>query len=172
MKCRAKNLTVCTVFSLASLIVLSIACHGNNVNIRAAHPESEVKVTPAPSKNQSGTGNLNVEHSTKPGIQITDVPPRGAGPDRVETIAGTASGVNIAECKVVVYAGTNVWYVQPYIGSSDTSIEQDGTWHTDTHLGSKYAALLVKKTYKQPETTGKLPDIGGQVLAIATATPK
>jgi hypothetical protein len=110
--------------------------------------------------------------STKPGIQITEAPSKGAGPDKVETIAGTASGVKVTECKIVVFARTNVWYVQPYIDSSDTSINEDGTWRTDTHLGNQYAALLVKTSYKPPSKTGKLPDVGGPVLAIATATGK
>jgi hypothetical protein len=100
------------------------------------------------------------------------VPSKGAGPDRVETIAGTAGGVNIAECKVVVFAYTNTWYVQPYIGSSDIAIKENGTWQTDTHLGSQYAALLTKNSYKPPETTGKLPDVGREVLAIVIVSAK
>ena len=33
--------------------------------------------------------------NTKPEIQITEVPSRGAGQDRLERIAGTVRGVNI-----------------------------------------------------------------------------
>lgn len=108
----------------------------------------------------------------KPEIKITEVPPKGAGPTQVERIAGTVSGVNTKECKVVVFAHTDTWYVQPYIEGSDTEIRDSNTWHTDTHLGSEYAALLVKNSYKPPTTTGKLPEVGGQILAIVVVEGK
>jgi hypothetical protein len=108
----------------------------------------------------------------KPGIRITTVPPRGAGPDKMEVIAGTVEGVDFRQCKVVVYAHTDVWYVQPYAGSSDTSIGENGTWETDTHLGVEYAALLVRASYKPPSTTGSLPEVGASILAMAKVRAK
>lgn len=110
--------------------------------------------------------------SGKPGIKITDIPSRGAGPDAVERIAGTVSGVNTKECKVIIFAHTDTWYVQPYIASSDTTIADDGKWENDSHLGSEYAALLVKTSYKPPATTGVLPTTGGAVLAITIVKAK
>lgn len=110
--------------------------------------------------------------NTKPAIQITEVPPRGAGPDRLERIAGTVRGVNIKECKVIVFARTDTWYVQPYIEASDTEIKNSNTWQTDTHLGSEYAALLVSNSYKPPSTTGRLPEVGGPILAIVVVDAK
>lgn len=110
--------------------------------------------------------------SIKPEIQITEVPPKGAGPDRVERIAGTVSGVNTKECKVIVFAQTDTWYVQPYIETSDTEIKNSNTWQTDTHLGSQYAALLVNNSYKPPKTTGRLPEVGGPILAIVVVDAK
>jgi len=71
--------------------------------------------------------------------------------------SGKVDGVNAEDCKVVLFAGTNTWYVQPYMDSYDTPIKEGGTWRNDTHLGAQYAALLVKKSYKPPMTTGKLP---------------
>jgi hypothetical protein len=108
----------------------------------------------------------------KPSIQITDIPRKGAGPDETERIAGTVTGVSDQECKVVIFAHTNTWYVQPYIDSSDTPIGKDCKWDNDTHLGSEYAALLVKKSYKPPSATGILPEVGGSVLAVTRATAK
>jgi len=75
------------------------------------------------------------------------VPSRGAGPDTIEKIAGTVRGVNIKDCKVIILCRTDSWYVQPYAGSSDTAIADDGKWENETHLGSEYAALLVKSTF-------------------------
>jgi hypothetical protein len=108
-------------------------------------------------------------NEAEPRIQITEVPFKGAGPDELQRIGGTISGVKSTECKVVVFAHTDTWYVQPYIESSDTEIDENGTWRTDTHLGDRYAALLVKTSYKPPKTSGKLPAVRGEVLAVATA---
>ena len=164
--------------SVALLIVLSVACDNNNARNTApaqnqgvpansnGNTQSNVNTPTTNSSTNSGV------ESGQPAIQITEVPSRGAGPDLLETIAGTVRGVKPQDCKVVVFARTNTWYVQPYIDSSDTLINDDGTWRTDTHLGSEYAALLVKTSYKPPTTTGKLPVIGGPMLAVATANAR
>lgn len=170
MKYKRTSLSHRSVLSLATLVVFSIACQSSSSNSSVSQPGNTEK-TPAtsnsPSPKLSTPDRPAVNSSTKPGIQIKEVPSKGAGPDEVQTIAGTVSGVNASESKVVVFARTNKWYVQPYIDSSDTSINEDGTWKTDTHLGSQYAALLVKNSYKPPTTTGTLPSVGGAVLAIA-----
>src|SRR4051812_31399871 len=46
-------------------------------------------------------------------IEITQPPGRGGGPLERDTIAGVARGPDLAHCRVVVYALTNRWYVQP-----------------------------------------------------------
>jgi hypothetical protein len=104
--------------------------------------------------------------AARPSIRVTRIPPYGAGPDKMDTIAGQASGVDFQKHKVVIFAGTDEWYVQPYIGGSDTSIDPGGKWESDTHLGFRYAALLVKTSYKPPAKMGALPSVGGEVLAI------
>ena len=109
---------------------------------------------------------------TSPSITITLVPPSGAGESSWGTIAGNVQGVNVNECKVVIFAYGNTWYVQPWVASPYTEIDKDGNWETGTHLGFEYAALLVKDSYKPPATTSSLPKVGGDVLAIAKATPK
>ncbi|MFL6284976.1 MAG: hypothetical protein ACJ74Q_17675 [Pyrinomonadaceae bacterium] len=109
---------------------------------------------------------------TKPSIEITLVPPRGAGEERMERIAGSVSGVDAGKSKVVIFAHTDVWYVQPYTADPDTQIGEGGHWENDTHLGRDYAALLVKSAYKPPGTTGKLPPVAGDVLAIAQVQAK
>jgi hypothetical protein len=99
-------------------------------------------------------------------IKITTVPPRGEGPDKIDLIAGTVTGVNLRECKVVIFAKTNVWWVQPTAAEPYTSIEQGGKWEADIHLGYEYAALLVKTSYKASPTLDALPGASGNVLAI------
>jgi hypothetical protein len=152
------------LMGLMALTVLTVACwprDGGSNN----PPNSGGNYSPVPS---NSAGNP----STGPSITITDVPRKGAGPEALETIAGTVSGVNVNECKVVIFARTDTWYVQPYSDSSDTLIQADGTWQSDTHLGSEYAVLLVKNSYKPPTITGTLPAASGAVLAITRVAAK
>lgn len=109
---------------------------------------------------------------TNPSITITETPPAGAGADWLGTIAGKVQGINVKASKVVIFAYGDTWYVQPWADSPYTEIGSDGKWETDTHLGFKYAALLVKSSYRPPARTSRLPKVGGNVLAIALATPK
>ena len=181
-----KSTTILNKLSLLTLVVLillSFACDKNNSGNRSGSQNQPANaasattpantISTARSPDTSSSANSPTEtNAIGPSIQITEVPSKGAGPDALETIAGKVSGVKVKDCKVVIYARTNTWYVQPYIDSSDTAINDDGTWRNDTHLGSQYAALLVKASYKPSTTTGKLPAIGGPILAIATANAK
>lgn len=194
MKCQPEikgSLSTRSLVSLITVMVLSAACSNagsNNVALsqnnqttnarveRIATPNnqnnSQTDATDVANTNHQPSNNAGEKNATKPSIQITDVPSKGAGPEAMERIAGTVSGVNVKECKVVIFTHTDKWYVQPYIDSPDTPIRDDGTWDNDTHLGSEYAALLVKVSYKPPATTGTLPNVGGTVLAIARTTAK
>jgi hypothetical protein len=49
------------------------------------------------------------------------------------------------------YAG-GTWYVQLTVAAPLTDIDNSGKWETDTHLGSGYAALLVKQSFKPAAT--------------------
>ena len=111
------------------------------------------------------------EDTEEPSITITRVPPAGAGSDTWGTIAGEVRGVNGKECKIVIFAYGDTWYVQPWANSPYTSIGEDSKWETGTRLGFEYAALLVRSSYKPPATTPTLPNVGGDVLAIDRATP-
>ena len=116
----------------------------------------------------SAAKELGENQTVAPKIEITVVPPKGAGPDRLDRIAGSVTGADIRECKVVIFAlGGNTWYVQPYTASPYTSINDAGRWENDTHLGSEYVALLVKPSYNPPDTMIAFPDVAGTVLAIA-----
>jgi hypothetical protein len=102
-------------------------------------------------------------------LSITSVPPKGAGPDRLEAIAGRVSGVRPKDYRIVIYALTDMWYVQPYIDFPLTTINPDGRWESTIHLGSEYAVLLVKPSFKPSPTLAMLPAMGGEVVAIARA---
>lgn len=110
--------------------------------------------------------NNRVIQSEAPSIEITRVPPKGGGPDRLDIIAGKVSRVDFKRTRVVIFARTNTWYVQPYLNSV-IKIESDGSFQTQTHLGEEYAALLVTTSYSPPATTDALPSKGADVLAIA-----
>lgn len=159
----------------------TITCEVWNASERLATRTAVVEVRPQPlqaSQPQQQTGNrppqppIKKTPQTQPSIAITLVPPAGAGSDTWGTIAGEVQGVNVEECFVVPFAyGGDTWYVQPWVASPYTSIDKDGAWRTGTHLGIEYAALLVKSSYMPPATTDTLPKVGGDVLAITTATP-
>jgi hypothetical protein len=102
----------------------------------------------------------------QPMVAITEVPPPGGGPSTLRRIAGVMSGADPRQTRVVIYALTDKWYIQPFTGVL-TSINNQGKWSNRTHLGNVYAALLVHRTYVPPATTTQLPALGGAVLAIA-----
>jgi len=103
-----------------------------------------------------------------PAIVITKIPPAGEGdPQRMVPIAGRVDGAQPGQV-VVLFAKSDVWYVQPFRNEPKTTIRGDGTWLSSTHVGSEYAALLVHDTYTPPPTLSTLPRLGGDVLAIAT----
>lgn len=111
-----------------------------------------------------------IQAKDKPAIKITDVPEYDAkgGSERVVTIQGTAKGIdNCKGCRIVLFARTNKWWVQPLADDPYTPIV-DGKWRGETHLGTDYAALLVTPAYKAPATAERLPTIGPDVLAVDT----
>jgi hypothetical protein len=91
-------------------------------------------------------------------------------------IAGKVSGVKPEDLRredfrVVVYAKADHWYVQPFASVPTTGINDNGTWENDTHLGNRYAALLVKPSYQPPQIADVLPNIGGDVVATTNMAP-
>lgn len=101
-------------------------------------------------------------------IAITNVPPSGDGRDPMETIGGIVKGMaRPQQYRIVVYAlSEGVWYVQPQADQPFTVIQPDGSWSTDTHLGSEYASLVVRPTFQTRAQSGALPG-GIDVIAMA-----
>ena len=89
----------------------------------------------------------------------------------METIAGVVAGINRKECdcRLVLYAQTDRFYVQPFIDSPYTELAgPDNSFETEIHLGNRYYALLVKRSFRATGTASALPSVGGEVLAIAS----
>jgi hypothetical protein len=103
-----------------------------------------------------------------PSVAIVEVPPVGeGGPEKMARMAGRVDGAHPGDA-VILFTKTNVWYVQPFRKQPVTTIQPDGTWSALIHLGSDYAALLVRQGYQPPPTYQTLPQAGADVLAIAT----
>jgi len=103
--------------------------------------------------------------------RFDQVPPHGKGPDQIKPISGRVEGIsNPSEYKVVLYSFADRWFVQPSDTAPYTMINNDGTWSNRIHLGSRYAALLVNKSFTPPAQADALPD-GADVLASNVVEP-
>jgi hypothetical protein len=103
-----------------------------------------------------------------PSITFTQVPDAAEGGEqRVAAIAGRVSGARPNQ-RVVLFAKSGIWWIQPLVAKPFTDVAADGTWENTTHFGLEYAALLVDETYQPPPTTEALPAVGGPVAAIVT----
>ena len=103
-----------------------------------------------------------------PSIEFTNVPEARIGsPDRVELIEGRVASAARTD-RVVLYALSGIWWVQPLADRPFTDIRADSTWSSRTHPGIVYAALLVDSRYQPPLTLDALPEKGGSILAVAT----
>lgn len=99
----------------------------------------------------------------QPSITI-DVPSSvGAG-----SISGRTCNADTSKDKVVLFALTNQWYVQPFTYAPFTDIASDGTWMSPTHPWSFIVALLVDPTsYTPADTEITNPALDANVLAWA-----
>ena len=86
----------------------------------------------------------------------------------LHSIEGRVHGASAGQ-KIVLFARSGVWWVQPLGDKPFTTIERDSTWKNSTHPGSDYAALLVDASYRPPLTANVLPGKGGAVHAVAAS---
>jgi hypothetical protein len=102
-----------------------------------------------------------------PTIEFVTAPAAGpGGSDRMAAIAGRVRGARAGD-RIVLYAKSGIWWLQPYTAQPFTTIGEDGAWKNTTHLGTEYAALLVGAAYRPPVTADNLPQAGGAVRAVA-----
>lgn len=103
----------------------------------------------------------------QPAIVFTKIPPTDVGgPDKLDRIEGHVIGAGPDE-RIVLFAKSVQWWVQPATGDAYTKIQPDSSWANETHLGGEYAALLVGPGYHPPATLDELPAVGAEVLAVA-----
>ena len=114
--------------------------------------------------------------ATRPAIVFQGVPPAGqGGAGATGTLRGRVVGAAAGQRIVLYVQGGKTWWIQPLTIHPFTTIAPDGTWSSATHLGSRYAALLVEPGYVPPNTAEVLPAIGGAtgglVLAVTETAP-
>jgi hypothetical protein len=103
-----------------------------------------------------------------PRVTVTEIPPAAMGGSvRTATIAGRVDGARPGD-RIVLYAKSGAWYVQPLQSNPFTAIDAQGRWRSTIHLGTEYAAMVVRDGYRPPKSTRVLPNLSSSVLAIAT----
>ena len=103
----------------------------------------------------------------KPSIEFTRIPPADqGGPEIVDTIEGRVKGAQPGD-RLVLFARSEGWWVQPEPERPYTILNSDSTWRSPTHLGTEYAAALVKPDYRPPHRADDLPHEGGNVIVVA-----
>src|SRR6516225_7449299 len=101
-----------------------------------------------------------------PSIEFSKIPPAAqGGRERTDTIAGSVTGARPGQ-RIVVYARSGPWWVQPSPDQPFITIQADSKWSTTTHLGYEYAALLVEPAYHPPPTMDVAPTQGGSVVVV------
>jgi hypothetical protein len=80
-------------------------------------------------------------------------------------VSGTVNNVDLGGARVVLWAKTDLWYVQPYINQPFTLICGDASWSNTTHAWARMAALLVDGTYVPGSPRDYHPSLDAGVLA-------
>jgi hypothetical protein len=102
-----------------------------------------------------------------PSITFTRIPQADqAGSARHDIIEGRATGASPGQ-KIALYAKSGKWWVQPLVDQPLTAVRPNFQWTNATHLGTEYAALLVREGYKPEASLDALPATGGDVVAVA-----
>jgi hypothetical protein len=102
-----------------------------------------------------------------PSITFTRIPQADpAGSARHDIIEGRVTGA-LAGQKIVLYAKSGKWWVQPLVDQPLTALRPNFQWTNATHLGSEYAALLVKDGDRPEASLDSIPQTDENVLAVA-----
>jgi len=107
------------------------------------------------------------QSNNAPSITFTRIPQADpAGSASNDIIEGRVTGGSPGQ-KVVLYAKTGKWWVQPLVDQPLTDLRPNFRWTNATHLGTHYAALLVKDGYRPQHVLDSLPETGDNILAVA-----
>jgi hypothetical protein len=105
--------------------------------------------------------------NVRPSIEFIKIPPAAqGGREKIDTIAGRVVGARSGQ-RIIVYARSGPWWVQPWPDQPFIPIKDDSTWSTSTHLGFEYLALLVEPSFKPPATMDAVPTEGNSIVAVA-----
>ncbi len=103
-----------------------------------------------------------------PVVVLDRVPPAApGGAEELAAIEGHVVGARPRQ-RVVLYAHSGAWYVQPFADAPFTEIRANSTWTSRTHLGTEYAALLVDPGFQPAAVVASLPRVGPGVAAMAS----
>jgi hypothetical protein len=106
--------------------------------------------------------------ASAPAIEFTRVPEAAeGGSGKLAPIEGRVAGARPGQ-RIVLFAKSGVWWVQPFGNQPFTAIQPDSTWKNTIHMGTEYAALLVDAEYRPPPTIENLPAAGGPIATVAT----
>lgn len=111
---------------------------------------------------------FGVAGAAPPELTILEAPPACCAGTWAGEFRGSVSGADASTTAVVLYARTDLYYVQPYAAST-LDIDALGRWGSMVRGGTSYAALLVRGGYQPPATMSTLPEPGGDVLAVRRA---
>ncbi|HLJ44632.1 MAG TPA: glycoside hydrolase family 16 protein [Bryobacteraceae bacterium] len=108
--------------------------------------------------------------SPSPTIEFSRVPQADpGGREKNDIIEGVVKGAKAGQ-RIVLYAKSGKWWVQPLVNHAFTELRPNGTWTNATHLGTDYAALLVQPGYHPKPSIDALPATDGEVLAVISAS--
>jgi hypothetical protein len=85
----------------------------------------------------------------------------------MDIIEGRVTGGD-PQFRLVLYARSGKWWIQPLVENPFTTIRPNSTWTNSTHLGTNYAAMLVRAGFRPATTLDEIPAPGGQIVAVAT----
>lgn len=109
------------------------------------------------------------QSSAGPTITFTRIPMADpAGSAKNDIIEGRVNGGTQGQ-EIVLYAKSGKWWVQPLVDQPMTVLQKNFNWTNATHLGTDYAALLVKPGFRPQTALDSLPEPGPDVLAVAVA---
>lgn len=91
----------------------------------------------------------------QPSIEFTKIPLAAEGsPFKLVSIEGKATGAKPGQ-RIVLYAKSRVWWIQPLANQPFTQIRPDSTWQTSIHPGTAH------------ESTSGVTSPGGESVNIS-----
>jgi hypothetical protein len=108
-----------------------------------------------------------VPKTNGPAIAFTRIPQADpSGSSRNDIIEGRVVGASTGQT-IVLYAKAGKWWIQPLVDQPLTALRPNFTWTNATHLGTHYAALLVRAGYRPQSVLESLPHTDDNILAVA-----